>query len=215
MSDEPLGARTDPGRRRLLTGLTLGGVAVAGGVVGGVSTAAATTPTGAQRTELVLDVACLGDTWRDSPVRNPADEADFRMPFAVEGLIYPQGTIPGNGFVATTDGAIGHWSCRGWTILHGDRPEPHATTVQEYVFGMIAPDRLFPPDSLTSAGLEGTFTDQVTTRSVSGGTGRYMGAIGQVTQVNHGVNTTVIDDGTGDPAPNFVFTFDLLLPRLD
>lgn len=206
--------RRDAGRRRLLTGLTVGGAALLGGVVGGVSTAATASGVGFERTTLTVDVACIGDTWRDAPIRNPADAADLRMPFSVEGLMYEQGTIPVDGFVPTPDGAIGHWFCRGWLILDDARPEPHATTLQNYVFGAISEERLFPPDALTSSGLEGTFTDQPTTRSISGGTGRWMGAIGQVVQTNHGVNTTVLLDGTDDPAPNFVFVFDMLLPQL-
>ncbi len=208
--------RTDEGRRRLLTGLTVGGVALAGGVVGGMSTAAATSSqrVAFERATLRLDVACLGDTWRDVTTRDPADDADFRMPFAVEGLMYPQGTIAGDGFVPTPDGAVGHWFCRGWLILDGSRPEPHASTIQSYVFGSIAEDQLFPPDGLTSAGLEGTSGEQPTTRSITGGTGRYMAAMGQVVQTNNGVNTTVLRDGTDMPAPNFVFAFDLLQPVL-
>jgi len=39
-----------------------------------------------------------------------------------------------------------------------------------------------------------------------------MGAVGQVFQAPNGFNTTVLDDGSGDSAPNFVFSFDLLIP---
>ena len=200
----------DPGRRTLLTGLAAGGVA--GGIAGAAAATAIGSSGGLRRQQLSVDVACLGHTWRDVVPRTPANDADFRAPFAVEGWIYPAGTIPTDGFVPTENGSIGHWFCRGWLVLDGDRPEPHASTIQEYVFGSISETRLFPPDAMTSSGLEGTFTDQSGTRPIIGGTGEYMGAIGQVIQTNNGTNTTVLDDGSGDPAPNFIFNFDYWVP---
>lgn len=201
-------------RRRLLAGAGLASAAVAGGAVGGGVVAAASDGGGLRRESLSLDVACMGDTWRDSPVRNPADQGDFRgVPFSIEGWIYPEGTIPGDGFVPTSEGAIGHWFCRGTVIIHSQRPEPHVTSTQEHILGRISPDHLFPPDTLTCTGLEGTFVTQLAAlRPVIGGTGRYMGAVGQVRQVPNGVNTSIFDDGTDDPAPNFRFEFDLFLP---
>jgi hypothetical protein len=204
----------DLGRRRLLTGLAVGGAVVVGGVVGGVASAAVASG-GSRRESREFDVACLGETWRETAARNPADDADFRFPFLVEGWIYPQGTIPPDGFVPVESGSVGRWFCRGWILVDGSRPEPHIASVQEYVFGSISQERLFPPDNLTSSGLEGTFlTDQVAARAVIGGTGIYMGAMGQVLQAPNGFNTSVLSDGTGDNAPNFRFTFDLLLPNI-
>ena len=49
-------------------------------------------------------------------------------------------------------------------------------------------------------------------RAVTGGTGQYLGATGEVRQTNKGFNTTVFADGSGDNAPNFGFELDLLLP---
>lgn len=213
MTDQRDDVAADPTRRRLLTGLGLGGAAVVGGIVGGVGTAAATGPAW-RRDELVLEVACLGHKWREIPAANPASASDFRYAFSVEGWIYPEGTIPGDGFLPTVEGSIGTWFCKGWIIIDADRSEPHVLSTQDYVLGPILPDSLFPPDSLASSGTEGTVTDQVGIRAVTGGTGAYLAAHGAVTQANHGVNTTVLADGLGDPAPNFRFTFDLLLPRL-
>lgn len=212
MTDRESEEVANPERRRMLSRFALGGTALAGGMAGGV--AAAAIGGGRPRKERVtLDVACIGDTWRHAEPINPADDADFRVAFLVEGWIYPQGTVPEAGFVPTSDGSIGRWFCRGWQILDGNRPEPHAVTIQEYVLGSISRDRLFPPDNLTSSGLEGTFGAETGTRSVIGGTGRYLGATGQVRQTNNGVNTSVFADGSGDPAPNFVFEFDLFLPE--
>ena len=201
----------DPSRRKLLTGLAVGGAAVVGGAVGGVGVAAASGG-GWRRERMTFDVACVGDTFRYSAADNSADEADFRIPFLVEGWIYPAGTVPEAGFIPTPDGSEGRWFCRGWQVLDTNRTEPHALTHQEYVFGSITPDNLFPPDNLTSSGLEGTGGSQATTRSIVGGTGRYFGATGQVVQHPNGVNTTVFADGSGDAALNFIFEFDVLIP---
>jgi len=201
----------DIGRRRLLTGLAVGGAAVVGGVVGGVASSAV--GGGFHRESLQVDVACLGETWREVVARNPADDADFRYPFLVEGWIYPEGTIPPDGFVPTESGSVGRWFCRGWVLIDSTRPEPHVASVHEYVFGTISAERLFPPDNLSSSGLEGTMTSQQATRALIGGTGSYMGAVGQVLQAPNGFNTSLMADGSGEPAPNFIFNFDLLIPQ--
>lgn len=202
-----------PSRRNLLRGAAVGGAVVATAAVGAGTAAAVSGGNQFRRESLVFEVACLGQTWRDSPVRNPADDADFRTPFSVEGYIYPDGTTS-EGFIPTLDGVIGHWLCRGWIMIDGERFEPHTFSDQLYTFGLINPDRVFPPDTLTSLGLEGTFDmSQVSSRSVTGGTGQYFGANGQVNQSFISTNSTVFDDGSGDNALNFRFEFDLLLPK--
>lgn len=213
MVDDNTTDAVDAGRRRLMTGLAFGGVAVAGGAVGAVAAPALGSGVGFERKTLTFDVACNGNLWRDVFPAEPENDSDFRSAFMVEGYIYPVGTVPGNGFIPTPEGSIGTWFCRGWVIIDGTRPEPHVNSVQEYVLGEISEEQLFPPDKLSSSGLEGTVTDQVTVRAVIGGTGQYMGAIGQVRQINNGVNTTVLR-GTPDPAPNFIFEFDLVVPVL-
>jgi hypothetical protein len=199
----------------LAVGIAVGGAALAGGAIGG-GVAAASTGGGAFRREsLVLEVCCLGDTWRVSDVVYAEDAGDYRgQPFAVEGYLYPEGTIPaGDGFVPTTDGAIGRWFCRGGVMTYTARPEPHGQTTQTYAFGPVSREQLFPPQ-LLSDGLEGSFeTDQVSVRAVTGGTYEWMGASGQVSQILTGFNTTEFTDGTGS-APNFRFEFDLLVPNL-
>ena len=200
-------------RRGLLAGAMVGGAAAVGALAGAGTAAATSNGSGWKRSELQLDVACLGDTWREVDARNPADDGDFRFPFLVEGLIYPRGTVS-DGFVPTTDGSLGHWFCQGWLLVDASRPEPHVSSIQNYVLGTISEDRLFPPSSLASTGLEGTFDDnQQPTRIIIGGAGDYLGATGAVMQQNRGTNTTVLADGTDDNAPNFEFTFDLLLPN--
>lgn len=205
---------TSTGRRSLLSSLAAVGTAAAlGGVAGGATSKALTT--GAFRNQkLTVEVALLGHSWRQGTLSNPENEADFHMPFVIEGWIYSPGTIPGDGFIPTEEGSIGRWFCRGWLIIDELRPEPHTITTQNFYFGTIRADALFPRDHLSTEGLEGTLTQQVPLRSVTGGAGTYMGVCGQVEQRNQGVNTTIFADGTNDPAPNFVMAFDLLLPNI-
>jgi hypothetical protein len=130
----------------------------------------------------------------------------------VEGLIYKGGTIKGSGFDPSSAPSIGVWLCRGWFLIQKDRPEPHVVSTQEYVFGEIRPDRLYPPDQLVSSGMEGSEAEgQPAIRSVVGGSGKYAGATGGVEQHGNGTNTTTLT-GMDAPAPNFRFKFELLLP---
>lgn len=74
----------------------------------------------------------------------------------VEGLIYPEGTIPsGAGFDPRSATANGTWLCRGWLIFSAARGEPHAITHQEYLLGAeLSSASPSPPDQLTSSGTE-------------------------------------------------------------
>lgn len=210
--DEPTLTDADGrSRRGVLGGLIVGGAAVAGALAGG-GVAAATSGGGWKRQQVRFDVASLGATWRDVVPRNPADDADFRGAFLIEGIMYPPDTVS-DGFVPTPDGSIGRWFCQGWIIIDGNRLEPHISSTQKYMFGPLSEQKLFPADQLISEGLEGTFDPtQPPTRPIVGGTGRYLGATGSLVQEDRGANTTVLDDGTGDNAFNFAYTVDLLLP---
>lgn len=201
----------------MLGRMALGGGAVVAGAVGGVAASASGVgASGWKREAVVFDVACIGETWRESEALFAVNESDLRgRPFLVEGWVYPPGTIPtpGDGYVPTQDGSLGRWLCRGNVLLHPDRPEPHVVSVQEFVFAPMSGEQLFPDDLITTSGIEGTFaTQQVAHRSIVGGTGQYLGASGQQDQSWNGFNTSV--DAFGENAPNFVMTFDLLLPDL-
>jgi hypothetical protein len=203
-------------RRTMLGRIALGSGALVAGAVGGAAASATGIAAGGWKRETVtFDVACLGETWRDSLVNYAANASDFRgMPFAVEGWIYPEGTIPmpGDGFVPTQDGSIGRWLCRGSTLVYADRPEPHVQTSQEFVFSSMSGDDLFPDDLLSTSGIEGSNQPElVAHRSVVGGIGRYLGASGVQHQEMNGLNTSIFTDGTG-AAPNFRMRFELLLP---
>lgn len=201
-------------RRDVLTkGILAGGVGAAAGVL--VTATGAGCARAAEGTKVTYDVACLGDTFRVQPTEGN-EEGDLRgNPFYVEGWIYENGTIKGDGFDPASAEAIGVWLCRGWFMINKDRPEPHVVTTQEYIFGDIRKNRLFPPDQLVSSGMEGTDTEkEPPLRSVIGGTGRFLGATGAVLQRGNGENTTTLR-GIGEKAPNFRFVFSLLIPEID
>ena len=200
-------------RARFLRRLGWGAAAVAGGAAAGAGTAMAATADGGVKSDrLVVDVACLGHTNRVLAAEAVSADSPAANSNLVEGWIYPLGTVPGDGFVPTEDGSIGRWFCWGWNIQDPERPEPHLTSVHNFVMGAIREERLFPPDTLVTTGLQGTFEDeQVAIRAVSGGTGAYLGATGQVLQRNNGRNTTIFA-GTEFQALNWVFEFDLRMP---
>lgn len=203
-------------RRRLLRrGLLLGGVGVAAPAL----VAAPAAPAAAQatsRTTVVFEVAMLGNTHR--LILGP-EVANFELrgsTFYVEGILYPAGTIPAApGFdpAAHQDKAIGHWFNSGCFMAGPDRPQPHRFSVQQHVFGLITPDDLFPVDQISSQGTESSRTQDFlpSTRAITGGAGRYLGATGQITQYGHGTNVTSVDIlGRVVPAPNFRFIFTLV-----
>ena len=218
MGSAPIGGVEDPEagkhdgipRRGVITGLAVGGAALGVGAIGGIGAQRVAGASGVRRERFGLEVACLGPTMREGLVKDTGNPQDFRAPFIVEGWVYPDGTIPGDGFIPTEDGSVGRWFCRGWFLTAGDREQPHTINNQEFVMGTISLDRLFPPDTMSLAGLEGTsFRDQVAYRSVVGGTGRYIGASGQATEQFFAFNSTVFGGIEDDFAPCFRFEFDV------
>ena len=193
----------------MIGGLVLGSGALGAGAVGGLA-GRASAGSGFRRKALVVEVACLGETWREGVKANAANDADFRAPFVVEGWIYPEGTIKGDGFIPREDGSIGRWFCRGELLIDASRPEPHTSANTMYCFGRLTTENLFPRDSLHTVGLEGT-TDRSQTawRAVVGGTGAYVGAMGEMGERIIAMNTSPFADGTNDPSPCWRCEFDL------
>ena len=134
------------------------------------------------------------DTFRIIFATGAPESGDLRgSTFSVEGLIYPENTIEGDRFDPTSAGAIGRWMCCGWFLINPDRPEPHVLTTQEYILRDIRANRLYPPNQLVSSGTEGSDAEnQAPIRSVIGGTGKYLGAKGEVFQHGRGKNTTTL-----------------------
>jgi len=192
-------------RRQLLAKIIFGTVAAAG-AFGLASDAQASDE------RRVFEVAALGHTFTFIPAPGATDPTNWRgTTFFVEGDLYRRGTIPVGyeNWDPSSATPIGHWLARGWFINRvgrpgeDDRPEPPSIVHNEFLIGRMAPDRLFPPDQLTSSGLGGSSgPGGMPLHSVVGGTGLYLGAKGAVTFHSIGTNIT--------GAPNFVCDFRLL-----
>ncbi|MEK7425050.1 MAG: hypothetical protein AAB131_14565 [Actinomycetota bacterium] len=196
------------GRRRLINGLAIGGAVVGVGVAS--AAVARATGTSVYRAKaLTVDVACLGNEYIEAAQWSKAGDNDFRVPFLVEGWIFPSGTITGDGYIPREENSIGRWLCRGYAVGTDNRDQPHVSSHQDFIFGSIRPERVFPQSIISTAGLEGT-TDrsQVSVRSIIGGTGAYLGATGQTFGYLLGENSTVFF-GNGGQAPSFRFEFDM------
>lgn len=107
--------------------------------------------------------------------------------FITRGYIYPEGTLDGTNGVIITDGkaepefpdqVIGEWICRGWLIGDGMHTlaGPVAITTQTYQFG-----EEYGSVTLVTEGYERADTVPVK-RAITGGTGQYALARGEVTQ---------------------------------
>lgn len=164
-------------------------------------------PTGAGildslRETFVVDVACDGTTFR---LNKSGTILDARRGdgFIVHGKIYRGGTIESGGTMEnpgpfdprTAPGAIGDWFCRGnfafdiGEILLG--AEPHLFSTQHHIFKNGR--------SLVHDGPEGGGPQL---RAIIGGTGAYVGYLGEVIEEPLGVNATGLF--------NIRFTFKLI-----
>lgn len=200
-------------RRELLRKAFWGAVGVGGASVavsaGAVTALGDHAEAGASR--LVIDMACLGGTFRLVPAPGDNGQDDLRgAPFSVEGNIYRAGTIKGAGFDPTAVKPTGTWVCRGWLMTAPGRPTPSVITTQEYFLSApIGGADAFIADQLVSSGIEGD-GKRPPVRSVIGGTGRYAGARGVVVQHFLGTNSTNLWlAGALGPAPSFRFEFRL------
>jgi len=125
---------------------------------------------------------------------------------------------------------VGHWLSRGWVLINGNRTpvtdtrgtavegprtEPHLLSEHNYVFGRFGPKDL-SPEMLISSGVEdGNDPDnEVVVRAITGGTGRFRFASGQVVERRLGRNTTLLRSFSSFPdaySPNYRFEFELKL----
>jgi hypothetical protein len=140
--------------------------------------------------KVVYDVACDARTFRlnKSGTLMDARRGDG---FIVQGKIYPAGTIPPGGTIEnpgpfdpdTTPGSIGNWICRGTfnfdisEILAGANPHLYSTQLHLFDNGR----------GLVHEGPEGGAPEL---RAITGGTGRFSGASGEVLEEPIGVNST-------------------------
>ncbi len=228
-------------RRSFLQALSLGGLLGLGTGAARAQEPSAPSLGGPRREQVVIDIAVLGHTNYSNdggaanklPGREGWAETDARgTNYYFEGLVYPGGTIP-EASADDPDGVtwdfgvepMGSFFNRGWVIINNKsdgpyvpRKDPHLLSHCDYYLGgVVGEDNLTPTDMLQSTGMEnGVPPDDVVVRAVTGGTGRFATARGQVTQRRVGRNTTPLR-GMPFPlpeppkSPNFRLTFDLVL----
>ena len=109
----------------------------------------------------------------------------YGNPFITQGYIYPEGTLNGSNGVLP-DGSpefpekvIGEWICRGWFIGDGAHTTsgPMVVTSQIYQLGGDYGDV-----TITTEGYESSEINKEIKRAITGGTGQYQTANGEVTQ---------------------------------
>jgi hypothetical protein len=123
--------------------------------------------------------------------------------FITQGYIYPSGTLnEGNGVLADgspefPDKVIGQWTCRGWYVAEGalTKSGPMVMTTQVYSVGEGLGDATF-----VTEGYELADVGVAIERAITGGTGPYQEARGQIEQTflgfnaSEGVNLHVVAD---------------------
>lgn len=127
----------------------------------------------------------------------------------------------------TAEEPAGHWLSRGWAIINGaseyrdtrgtvverKRTEPHLLTEHNYVFGQMTGDNLTPEMLISSGADDGNDPEkEVLVRAITGGTGRFKFARGQVVERILGRNTTVLRSFSNFPnafSPNYRFEFEV------
>ena len=161
-----------------------------------------------------FDVALDGATMRyvKATPGHPSGLPQIGDTFIVFGSIYPAGTFEAGNLNPDQPGAIGRWVCRGSIQVDLTTEEvPHAVTTVQHVLGeglSAAGGPIGPAhDVIVHEGFEGGLPEG--TRSITGGTGKYAGARGEVVQVFRGANDTLIQVAPeiAVPAPSYTFTF--------
>ena len=117
--------------------------------------------------------------------------------FVTQGYIYPEGTLNGtngvleNGDPEFPDLVLGEWTCFGWMIGDG----AHTTTGEWVISTQVY--KFNDGSTIVTDGFEVVDFEVPVTRAITGGTGAYNGASGELEQVLHGfteqmgVNLTV------------------------
>lgn len=188
----------------------------------------------ASQSRTAIDVACDANSIRfgeprgpdpADPQGDPGPHPYYGAPFVVQGVIYPQGTLDPQCQADASEGAycgllpdgspefpdkvIGRWYCRGWFVGEGGPDNvggiftpsgPFVVTTQIYDLDINTPGAKM----LISEGPELIDLNLPLQRAVTGGTGPFKLALGQVTQTAIGANATGLF--------NFQFQFDVF-PR--
>ncbi|MEM7008098.1 MAG: hypothetical protein AAF462_03100 [Thermodesulfobacteriota bacterium] len=187
--------------------------------VGSAATLGATNAEARNRRNLDLEVCCNGNSIRfEGPQGpNPNNLSDlgphpyYGASFVVQGIIYPSGTLPtvgsgilGDGSPQFPDSVLGTWTCRGWFV--GDSVNDARGGIFTPTGPFVATTQLYDLDSenpgaemLVTDGVELIDLDVPFQRAITGGTGIYRKARGEVTQTAIAVNSTNLF--------NFTFSF--------
>ena len=130
----------------------------------------------------------------------PNGYPDYGNAFVTQGYIYPEGTLDGHNGV-NPDGSpefpelvIGEWTCWGSFIGEGADTTEGAWVITTQVFEFTSP--VTGAETIVTIGAETPADAGPAYRAVTGGTGRYSTARGQVEQVTLGHNASEGVDAT-------------------
>ena len=197
----------DPGRRRLFSGLALGGTAVATGVIGGVAGAAFAGR--GSRGQLTVDVACIGSEWRTHPREIWRTTPTSALPSWWRGGSTPPGQCQRSGSCRSRRARSGAGSAAGGRSSTAAGPSHTSRQRSNICSDRSARARFAPPpphyDDLERYRRRRAWSDR--TEGNHRGTGKYLGTSGVVRQIHNGVNTTILDDGGDFAAANYIFEF--------
>jgi hypothetical protein len=106
--------------------------------------------------------------------------------FVTQGYIYPEGTLNGSNGV-NEDGSpefpeavLGTWTCYGWMIGDGARTETGEWVISTQVY------KFNDGSTVITDGFEIVDFEAPVSRAITGGTGEYRSASGEMVQVLHG-----------------------------
>lgn len=196
------------------------------GALGIAGAAAVTTKRAEAMSMPQIDVACDATSIRfegpqgpnpDNPVGDPGPHPYYGASFVVQGVIYTAGTLRtpgfensgllGDGTPEFPENVLGKWTCRGWFI--GDSNDPARGGLFTPTGPFVATTQIYDVSNpsnpatriVTSEGLELIDLNVPFNRAITGGSGSFKNARGNVTQTGIGANPTGLF--------NFTFDFDL------
>jgi hypothetical protein len=171
-------------------GLTRTALTAAGASLLGLC-ALAPAPAAADHQTFRVDIAMIGPTFHDFEANPDPARAGIPpngSPFIIQGYIYRGGTFDRYGDLSGVlpDGSpefpervIGKWICRGWHLQDGDAVTgPVVATTQIFDLDLNEPGR----HTLISEGIELADFDVAFRRAVTGGTGVFSRASGELLQ---------------------------------
>ena len=174
--------------------------------------------TGYHGRKLSVDVVADCNRFTSGGVGHPNANPKFGDYFMQEGFIYKAGTLAkhcagGDGCGLNPDGTpqfpeavLGKWTCYGSFVGKGGATTRgtwlYSTQVFEFGAQQLEPNVFSPGEhTVISLGSEPTDLGVPFSRPISGGTGRFRSALGEVVQTRIGFNPTTCE--------NFTFDFDL------